>query len=283
MDQVTTGTGMPANQPPPGPPAAPPVAPPPGPPAAPSPAAPVAPPPVAPPPVALSPGAPPAGEHPHETHAEHEGHRGVALLLGAVAILAAIVGARSTALASSAGDAWQSALRTEVRRSTGALEDIRYVYQTEVPVAVVVIGGRLKEDELRKAAAQATGPAAASLSMEADIANGVVTAIEGSAPLVTDPAYALPNGGVDLGQRLADQRNELPGEVALDPDALQEEGDHLGAKASSMTIALLPLGLAALFGAMAQPFGRARRLLLGAGASALGIGAAIAILVEVMG
>ncbi len=278
MDQVTTGTGMPANQPPPGPPPAapPPAAPPPGPPQAPPPQ--VAPPQVAPPQVA-----PPAGEHPHETHAEHESHRGVALLLGAVAILAAVVGARATALASSAGDAWQSALRTEVKRSTGALEDISYVYQTEVPVGVVVMGGRLKADELRKAAAQATGPAAASLSMEADISDGVVKAVEGSAPLVTDPAYALPNGGVDLGRRLADRRNEAPDLVALDPDALQEEGDHLGAKASSMTIALFPLGLAALFGAMAQPFGRARRLLLGAGASALGIGAAIAILVEVMG
>ena len=50
-----------------------------------------------------------------------------------------------------------------------------------------------------------------------------------------------------------------------------------------MTLALLPLGFAALFGAMAQPFWRARRLLLGLGTLALGTGAAIWVLVEAIG
>ncbi len=258
MDQPTMGAGTPASLPPPAPPD--PVAP-----------RPVAPPLVGPPPVAP----PPVGDG--------EGHRGVALLLGAVALLAAVVGARSTSLANDATDLWQSSVRTEVKRSAGALEDVRYVYQVELPVAVVVMGGRLKADELGTAAAGASGDVAATLAMETEIEKGVVTAIEGSAPLVTDPAYALPGGGVDLGQRLADERAENPDLATLDPDALAAEGDHLAGKGSSMTIALLPLGFAALFGAMAQPFWRRRRLLLGLATGAMGTGLAIALMVEALG
>ncbi len=212
-----------------------------------------------------------------------EGHRGIAVLLGMVAILAAIVGARSTALANDATDAWQSALRTEVKRSAAALEDIRYVYQTEVPVALVVMSGRLKADELGRAASSASGDVAATLAMEAAIEKGVVTSTEGSAPLVTDPAYALPGGGVDLGQRLTDLRAERQDLANLDPDTIAAGGDHLATKGSSMTIALLPLGFAALLGAMAQPFWRRRRLLLGMATGAMGTGIAIALMVEAFG
>ena len=262
MDQPTTGAGAGPSLPPPAPPDA-----------APQPPAPVA-------PAVAAPAPPPV------TSAERgggDGHRGIALLLGTVAIVAALVGARSTALANDATDAWQLALRTEVKRSTLALEDIRYVYQVEVPVSIVVMGGRSKADELTTAAAGARGDVAAALALEAEVEKGVVTAIEGSAPLVTDPAYALPGGGVDLGQRLADERAENADLLDLDPDALAAEGDHLATKGSSMTIALLPLGFAALFGAMAQPFWRRRRLLLGAATGAMGTGLAIALMVEVLG
>ncbi len=277
MDQPTPGAGLPANPPPPAPP---PVAPAPVPPPAPVPVSP----PVPPVPARAVPATPaPPTPSPARGEPEGESHRGVALLLGAVAVLAAIVGARSTAIANDATDLWQSALRTDVKRSAAALEDIRYVYQAEVPVALVVMGGRLKADELRTAAAATTGEAAVRLALEADVETGVVSAIEGTSSLVTDPAYALPGGGVNLGQRLADERATSQYLVDLDPDALAEEGDHLAGKGSSMTLALLPLGFAALFGAMAQPFWRARRLLLAAGAGALGIGAAIALMVEVLG
>ena len=145
------------------------------------------------------------------------------------------------------------------------------------------MSGRLKADEHTMAAEGAGGDVATTLAMEAEVEKGVVTAIEGSAPLVTDPAYALPGGGVDLGQRLADQRAENADLVSLDPDAIAAEGDHLATKGSSMTIALLPLGFAALFGAMAQPFWRRRRLLLGMATGAMGTGVAIALMVEAIG
>jgi hypothetical protein len=232
------------------------------------------------------PGPPPAIEPPRAAAGprdDGESHRGVALLLGAVAIVAALVGARATALSSDAGDAWQSALRTEVKRSAGALHDISYLYQVEVPPVFTIIGGRMQEAELRSAAANTGGEAARVLTMEADVQAGLVKAIEGSYKLATNDAYALPSGGVDIGLRLADLRNQAPDMVALDPDVIQATGDALGTKGSSMTIALMPLGFAALFGALAEPFRRRRRALLVLGTAASGLGLIIAGVVEVLG
>ncbi|MEI7745193.1 MAG: hypothetical protein WCK58_15765 [Chloroflexota bacterium] len=209
------------------------------------------------------------------------GHRGVAVLLALTAILAAVIGARSTALANSASDDWQSALRTEVKRSTAAISDIHLLYQAEIPAAVNVLSFRLQETEARSAAAAATGSDAIILGEEADTAKSVLSAVEPSVELAK-PEYALPGGGVDIGKRLATLRAEDPKLVALDPDAIQAEGDALGAKASWMTLGLLPLGLAALFGALAQPFGGSRRLLLGMGGMSLAGGALIAAIVEVL-
>jgi hypothetical protein len=224
-------------------------------------------------------GGKPAGVEAHRA----EGHRGVAVLLGLAAILAAIVGVRATSLSSDASDAWQSALRTEVKRSAAALEDIRYLYQTEVPPVVTILGTRIQEAELRSAATKETGAVADTLTREADVKAGVLGAISSSYELATHPAYALPGGGVNLGLRLSDLRNQAPELVALDPDTLQAAGDALGAKAGAMTLPLLPIGLAALLAALAQPFAGRRRLLLGLGAVALALGALAAAAVEVLG
>ena len=50
-----------------------------------------------------------------------------------------------------------------------------------------------------------------------------------------------------------------------------------------MTLPLLPIGLAALFAALAQPFGGRRRLLLALSAGALTVGALAAVAVELLG
>lgn len=283
----------PATEPPPGapppvapPPAAPPPAAPPAgwtPPAAPGhPAPPPAPPPVSPNPAfAVDDQAPPATTQ--RGHDDGGSHKGVAILLAAAAIVAAVVGARSTGIASDATDTWQSALRMDIKRSAAALEDIRYLYQSEVPQAVLVMSTRLQEAELRSAAAATTGSSVLALTLEADAQAGLLTAVGGTNDLTGKSRYALDGGGVNLALRLADIRGENPDLVALDPDTIQATGDALAAKASSMTIALLPLGFAALFGAVAQPFNRRRRLLLALGTTALAIGIVIAGYVEVLG
>ena len=149
-------------------------------------------------------------EHDGDNAHRDESHRGVAVLLGLAAILAAVVGVRATVLSSDASDTWQSALRTEVKRSAGALEDIRYLYQSEVPPVVTILGTRLQEAELRAAAATETGAVADTLTREADVQANVLTAIAPAYELATHPAYALPGGGVNLGLRLSDVRNENP-------------------------------------------------------------------------
>jgi hypothetical protein len=209
--------------------------------------------------------------------------RGIALLLGAAAILAAVIGARASALASDAGDAWQSALRSEVKRAAAVTEDVRYLYQVELQPALGAVEARLLRDELTSAAAGLSGAVQTALQVEADVQAALLGALEPSSELATTPGYALPAGGLDLGRRLADLRAKYPDLLALDPDAAMAAGDATAAKSDRMMLALLPLSVAALLGALAQPFARRRRLLLAAGVVALGIGAVAAAAVELVG
>jgi hypothetical protein len=211
------------------------------------------------------------------------GHRGIALLLAATAIAAAIVAAMSSGLASQAGDAWQSALRQDAKRAAAATSDIQFIYQTEVPQAVAVLGARLQEARLREAALTATAPVAAALTTEADAQKGVAEAIGASVPLVADDTYLLPDGARNLSQRLADRRAETPDLVAINPETALAEGDALAAQASSMTLALWPFAFAAMLGALAEPFRRQRRLLLALGTASLGLGVLVALAAGVLG
>ena len=169
-----------------------------------------------------------------------------------------------------------------MKRSAGAIEDVRYLYQTELPPVVGILAARAQEVELRAAAQSAAGPTGAALTLEADVQAGLVKAMAPAYELATHPAYTLPGGGVNLGQRLADIRGAAPDMVALNPDALQTKGDALASRATSMTLPLLPIGISALFGALAQPFERRRRLLLAAGTAALAFGALAALAAELL-
>lgn len=236
------------------------------------------------PPPAAGESAPAPAPSPATSDASGEhGARSVALLLGAAAVLAAIIGARAAALSSEAGDHWQEALRTETKRAAAALEDTRVVYSEELRPALQVVEARLLRDEMEAAAAAAPGAAARALRIETEVQAAVIDTIERTSELATAPEYALPGGGVDLGRRLADARMAKPDVVALDPDAAMAAGDARAALAIRMMLALLPVSVAALLGALAQPFARRRRILLGAGLAALGAGAAAALAVELLG
>jgi hypothetical protein len=225
---------------------------------------------------------PPPVHAPKPAVEDESSHRGIALLLAATAIAAAIVAAVSSSLGSSAGDAWQSALRLDAKRAAAATSDIQLIYQTEVPQAVAVLGARLQEARLREAAAAATGQVAAALTTEADAQKGVADTIGAGVSLAGD-AYLLPGGGRNISQRLADLRAETPDLVAVDPEAAQAEGDALAAQATTMTFALWPFALSALLGALAEPFGRQRRLLLALGTASFGIGVLVALASGVLG
>ncbi len=246
-------------------------------PPAPAPASPAAPAPVA---VGIM---PPPASTPAPASDDGGSHRGIALLLAAAAVVAAIVAAMSSGLSSQAGDAWQSALRLDAKRAAAATNDIQFIYQTEIPQAMAVLSARLQEARLREAAAGATGDVAAALLVEADAQKGVADTIAATIPLVADDTYLLPGGARNLSARLADKRMEYPDLVAIDPEAQQAEGDALAAQASSLTLALWPLAFAAMFGALAEPFRRQRRLLLALGTASFGAGVVVALMTGVLG
>ena len=209
------------------------------------------------------------------------GHAGVAILLTVAAIVAATIGFRAAMISSSASESWQSALRTEVKRSAAALEDVRYLYQTELPMAVRIVEARIVGAEMLAAAQGQSGAAKQALLLEASVQDQIISAISSSSNLATKPDYALPSGGFDLGKRLADLRAQYPAQLALDPDGLQATGDRLANKADLVSLALIPTSVAAFLGVLAQPFRRRRTLLLRLGELALAGGAVMAVAVEV--
>lgn len=214
--------------------------------------------------------------------ASHDhGHGGVAILLTVAAIVAATIGFRAAFISSSASESWQSALRTDVKRSAAAMNDVNYLYQIELPVAVRLLQARFEEAEMTAAAQGQTGATRQTLLLEASVQAQIVAALSPNSDLATKAEYALPSGGLDLGKRLAEIRALYPDLVALDPDGLQATGDRLAGKAELMMLALTPTSVGAFLGVLSQPFRRRRTLLLGLGGVALAGGVVMAVVVEV--
>ena len=213
----------------------------------------------------------------------HErGHGGVALLLTVAAIVAAVISFRAAIISSSASDSWQSALRSEVKRSAAAMEDVRSLYQSELPIAVRILQARIVQAEMLAEAQGQSGPARQALLQEADVQGQIITALSSSSELATAPQYSLPSGGLDLAKRLADLRATYPDLLALNPDGLETTGDRLAHEAELTILALVPTSVAAFLGVLAQPFRRRRMMLLRLGALALAGGTAMFVVVQVV-
>jgi hypothetical protein len=210
----------------------------------------------------------------------HRGHPGVAVLLASAALLAGVISIGASIASSAAGDSWQAALRMEVKRSAGAMNDGTNLYQAELPIANRILEARTLSTELKAAALSAPAPVRDELLAEARIQDSIV-GLAGSLDLTAE-TYRLPSGGYDLGKRLADLRATAPDLLALDPDAMQAAGDRQANKALLLTYTLLPTGAAAIFGVLAQPFLLRRRLLLSVGTSLVVFGAAAALGVEAL-
>ena len=204
----------------------------------------------------------------------------MALLLAAAAVAAAIVGFRVSAISGDASGHWQSAVRLEVKRSTSAQETVRYLYNTEVPLAITIMRARLILQALDAIPASQSGSAMA-VAIEKSVQTQILKALEPSSEL-TGAAYALEGGGVDLGKRLADLRAAPPDDLKVDPDATQAPGDTLSDKAVRMSIALVFFGFCGFIGAMAQTFEEWRRRLLQLGSAVLALGVIVAGAVEVL-
>lgn len=204
-------------------------------------------------------------------------------MLTVAAVIAAVIATRASLLTSSAGADWASSVREEVKLGAAMLEDVRFVYNVEATQGFRITIARVRAEELRRRAEDASGGVRAFLLREARTQEMVAEALLSSSEIAQDPKYATEDGGFDLGRRLADTRAEHPDLVAVDPDATQAAGDERADAGVRMVTATIPVGLAFLFGAFAQAHPRRRRGLLVAGWVTLGLSAILAVVLEVTG
>jgi hypothetical protein len=204
------------------------------------------------------------------------------VLLACAAVVAAVITARASFLGSDATGAWQSAVRQETKRSSLALLSIDYVYRTEGSSAFAIATEQMRADQAR-AMASAQPSLAAGLESEAQVHDGVVTALLPSSELASDPRYALPGGGYDLQRRLADNRNQTPSDLEIDPDLVMAQGDAASARTIRAMGTTIPVALAFLFGALAQAFKRRRTPFLALGWVSLLTGVFLVVAIEVVG
>jgi hypothetical protein len=207
----------------------------------------------------------------------------VALLLAVAALLAAAIAARASLLASDAGGKWQSAVRTDLKLAAAMTEDVRFVYDEEAPVAFRIATARVRAEAFRAQAGTAAPAVRAVLLVEAQAQDAVADALlPASEEFAADPKYARPDGGFDVGKRLADVRAEHPDLVALDPAGLQAAGDAWADRAVWVLLATVPVGMAFLFGALAQAYRRRRSGLVLLGWGFVVVSAAAWIAAEVL-
>ena len=207
--------------------------------------------------------------------------RVVAALLAAAALVAAIITTVASFASNEATGLWQQSLREEVKSAAAVVEDVRYVYTVEARQSFRYTTARVREAEYRRVAATLTGDLRAQVEFEATVQQKVADAIKSSSDLASDPRYELPSGGYDLIRRLADARARYPELAALDPEATADGAQRPARRATALLGATTPVGLAFMFGALAQAFIHRRKLLLVLGAGSLVAAIALAVLIMV--
>ena len=205
----------------------------------------------------------------------------VAVLLAAAAVVAAVIGFRAALLGDSGSDTFHTAIREDVKRGSGIVEDARFVYSEQGPAALEVASERIQGEEIQKEVGQADPPLRDFVQTEASKHEGILGVILEASEIASEPKYSK-GDGFDVVARLADQRNEHPDLVALDPDGTEEEGIDRSRKATLLIAATIPAGLAFLFGALAQGFPDRRGVLVRAGFVAVGVAVVAAILIELL-
>ena len=204
--------------------------------------------------------------------------KGPAILLTAAAVAVAVVGGRASLRSADATYLWHDAVRQEVKRAAAYVEDIRFVYSSETPIALRVTEARLRQEELAKAIPTSPPTVRSLLEVEQRSQSEVAKALSQNVDLL-DPGYQTPDG-FDVARRLADARAKNPDLVATNPDVPESEGDEASDHAIRL-VAVTPLIAGAfLCGALAQGVPRRRRGWLSVGTAFLVAGLAAAVVVE---
>jgi hypothetical protein len=216
-----------------------------------------------------------------EGEAGHDSSTAVAVLLALAAVVAAVLGFRAAILGDSGSDTFHGAIREDVKRGSGIVEDARFLYSEEAPAALEVASHRIQAEETQEAAKEADAEVRELVQTEANKHEGILGVLFEASAIASDRRYAS-GDGYDVVKRLVDNRNENPDLVALDPDSTEDLGVERSRKATMLVAATIPAGLAFLFGALAQGFPARRRQLVYAGFGSVGIAVLAALLIEAL-
>jgi hypothetical protein len=216
-----------------------------------------------------------------EGDAGHDTSTAVAVLLALAAVIAAVLGFRAAILGDSGSDTFHGAIREDVKRGSGIVEDARFLYSEEAPAALEVASERIQAEETEAQVKRADPEVRKLVQTEANKHEGILGVILDASAIASDPRYAR-GDGFDVSKRLVDNRAENPDLLELDPDATEELGVDRSRKATLLVAATIPAGLAFLFGALAQGFPARRRLLVRAGFGSVALAVLAALLIEVL-
>ncbi|MCX4820925.1 hypothetical protein OG883_13600 [Streptomyces sp. NBC_01142] len=143
--------------------------------------------------------------------------------LALIAVVAAAV-LLATWQFSEASGTYQDAVRQDVKRQAAVLEDIRYVYGDEAPLALRVAASHARADGLEAVKGQGR-VAASEHTLAAQTAFSLRRAAEPGS-LLGNGGYRHQDLGYDLPRRLADVQRRTPELYDVDPGATLRAGDR---------------------------------------------------------
>ncbi|HVF13857.1 MAG TPA: hypothetical protein VM942_04610 [Acidimicrobiales bacterium] len=214
--------------------------------------------------------------------AEPPARRGVAILLALSAVVAAVIGGRVAFRSSTATSLWQQSVREETKRAAAYVEDLRYVYTSEQPVAFALSDARFRAEELKNVAPSVEGLNRIVIELEQAIQEYLSSGPLAEASLLFNDERYQGEHGFDVARRVADIRSENPELVALDPEKARASGNRASTHAIRLMATTIIVAIAFMFGSLAQGFPKRRQALLTVGTVMLALGAVSATVVEVV-
>lgn len=206
--------------------------------------------------------------------------RGATLLLALAAVAAALIAGRASIVNDRGAEAWHAATRQHIKQMAAMVEDVRFLYENEAPIALRIVEAEIRAEEYAGEARRASADEAAVLRVEAETNAQMAELLVQASEIAAEPAYRLEGGGFDLIQRLQDLRALNPQLVALDPDATETRGSRLALKASLLFLGVVPVAVAFLAGALVQGFPTRRRPLIVVGFASILLAVAWVVAVE---
>jgi hypothetical protein len=207
---------------------------------------------------------------------------GVAVLLAAAALVAAVIGGRVAFRSFTATSLWQQSVREETKRAAAYVETLRFAYTSEQPFAFALTEARFRAEELAKVAPTLSGLDRTAVELEQALQEYLSSGqLAEASTLFNDERYRGPNG-FDITRRVADLRNADPALLAIDPERTRAAGDRASTHAIRLLATTIVVALAFMCGTLAQGFPGRRQAFLTLGTALLAIGVITASVVEVV-